>query len=472
MSKKEKVPMDKARKKKIIRRSILGGIAVVIVLFIINIAVSAQNAKPIVYTQTAETGDLEQTISTSGTIKTLQTQAYFAKVALPVGEINVTVGDAVESGQVLFAYDQAALAREKELAQLTVSAKEGNYSGSIQKNNESLGDLSEANTNLAVLDQQIADTEAYIAQLEKKIEKKKSDLAYHGAMLQVSLLEWSPGSDEYMELQKQVQVNSYEQTNHKDIITWNEELKAYNDMLADYKEYRSEMKSQQTSADASRLNQGDKQELDATGKSSTIQAEQSLADISEAEGGVKAEFTGVVTEMDLLAGQTTTVGSQLIKLESTEAVKVEISVSKYDLEKIAEGQKATVAIAGKVYEGKVNKISKMATQNASGSPVIATDIQILNPDMDLYLGVEAKVIIHTNEAKGVVIVPVEAVNTDKDGEFVYCVENNIFVKKPVVTGISSDSMIEVTEGLSQGDQIVTNMLMDVEEGAEVMAIPE
>lgn len=469
--KKVKEPIDKARKKKIIRRSILGIIAVLILFFIVNSVVAARNAKAVVYTHVAQAQDIEQTVNTSGTVKTQQTQTYFSKVAIPAGDVKVAVGDAVAEGDVIFSYDEEALAREKELAELTVQASVGSSSSSLQKDNESKGDLNEANINLSVLDQQIADTEAYIKGLEDKIEKKQRDLEYHGTLLQMSLLDWSPASDEYEELQKQIQLNSYEQKNSKEIVSWNEELKVYNEMLADYKEYKSEMKSQQGSAEASALNQGSRQEMNANNKSNEIKASQSMKDISEVEGGVKAEFDGVVTEMNVVKGASAVEGTQLFKVESTEDVKVEISISKYDLEKISEGQKADITIAGKVYEGEISKISKMAELNASGSPVIATEIKILNPDQDIYLGVEAKVLIYTNEASGVVAVPVEAVNTDKEGDFIYVVENNIFTKRRVVTGISSDIMIEIKEGLTAGEQIVTDMLMEVEEGTEVMAIP-
>ena len=70
------------------------------------------------------------------------------------------------------------------------------------------------------------------------------------------------------------------------------------------------------------------------------------------------------------------------------------------------------------------------------------------------------------------LVPVEAVNADKDGDFVYVVENNVVVRKDVVTGVSSDSYIEVVSGLEVDDQVMTEISLDIKEGMEVMAIPE
>ena len=165
-------------------------------------------------------------------------------------------------------------------------------------------------------------------------------------------------------------------------------------------------------------------------------------------------------------------GTQLLKLESTEDVMVKISVTKYDLDKIALGQKAVVTIGGKEYEGQVSKINKMAEKNASGAAVVGTEIKILNPDSDVFLGVEAKVIISTAQETDAVLVPTGAVNVDMEGEFVYVVENNILVKKPIITGISSDTMVQVVEGLAEGEQLVTDVTTNLEEGMTVMVMPK
>jgi multidrug efflux pump subunit AcrA (membrane-fusion protein) len=58
-----------------------------------------------------------------------------------------------------------------------------------------------------------------------------------------------------------------------------------------------------------------------------------------------------------------------------------------------------------------------------------------------------------------------------EGEFLYIVENNILVRRPVTTGISSDTMIQITEGLSGGEQVVTDVTANLVEGMAVMAMP-
>ena len=268
-----------------------------------------------------------------------------------------------------------------------------------------------------------------------------------------------------------MQINGYEQNNNEEIRAWEEEIKTYTDMLNNCKEYKAEMKSQQTSAESTKLNAGGKEELEAKNEMENITSQETLSAIQETENGILAEFNGVVTEMNAVEGKTPAVGEQLFKLESTEDVKVSISVSKYDLEKIKEGQKAVVTIGGNTYEGEVSKIDKMATKNNSGASVVNADIKILNPDENIFLGVEAKISVSTSKSEAALLVPFSAVNTDMEGSFVYAVENGVIVKKPVQTGISSDLNMEITEGLNEGDQILTEINGNIMEGMEVSAVP-
>lgn len=471
--KKEKTPMEKAKKKKIIRRCILGGVAAVIVLYVGVNSIMAKNMPMTVYTTTVAREDVEQVLSTSGTVKTEESKTYFADVAVKIGQVDVAAGDNVQKGQKLYSYDAEALADEKTLAELKKQSSEGGYESSMIKNNRYISELGEANINLGVLEQQIADSENYVKELNKKISDKQDALAYEGALLQISLLDWSdrPDSEEYMNLQKLIQLNTYEQQHNSEIEAWQKEVNEYQEKIAAYKEYKAEMKSQKSASESGSLDSGSKNQLIANTQIENINADETLASIAAVENGVTAEFNGVVTSVSAVEGSTPVVGTQMVTLESTEKVKVEISVSKYDLEKIAIGQEADVTIAGSTYQGAISKINGMATTNASGAAVVGVDIQIENPDSNIFLGVEAKVALHTAYAEQVLVVPIEVINSDINGDFVYAVENGIIVRKGIVTGISSDSFCEVKEGLQEGDQIVSTIGAYVEEGMAVTAIP-
>ena len=473
----EKVPMDQSKKKKIkkiIRRIIIGVIFVVIIAFVAINSIMAKNAPTVVYVTPVERDDVEQVLSTSGTVKTEESKVYFSTMAIEIAQVNVELGDNVKKEQALLSYDADALENEKLLAQLRIEANEGGYTSSISKNNEFINELGEANFNLDILESQIAYAENCIKELNKKITDKQDSLAKDGTNLQITLIDWSdrPDSEEYMELQKQIQRNSYEQQHNKEIEEWQREIETYQETVTACKEYKAEMESQKTTSENSILDSGSKEQMSANRQIENINATEILTSIEEIENGIYADFDGVVTELNVVEGDTPMVGAQMLVLESTEKVKVEISVSKYDLEKIALGQEAEVTIAGNTYNGVVSKINGMATTNASGAAVVGAEIQIKNPDSNIFLGVEAKVKINTSVAKQVLVVPIEVVNSDKEGDFVYVVEDGVLMKRSIVTGISSDSYCEVKEGLNEGDQVVSNVTVDMVEGMSVTAVSE
>lgn len=193
--------------------------------------------------------------------------------------------------------------------------------------------------------------------------------------------------------------------------------------------------------------------------------------ITKGKQGITAEFSGVISDSKAAQGGMVTQGSEMFTLQSTQDVDVNISLSKYDFEKVQKGQKATVKIGAKEYKGTVSKISHIAIPNEKGTPIISASVSIDNPDEDIFLGVEAKVSIQAAEAVQVPVVPVEVVNTGNEGSFCYIIKDGVVAKQIVETGVSSDSYIEIKSGLEPGDQVIPDIGM-YQEGSQVVPMDE
>lgn len=446
MWKKEKKALTPAQKKKRRKRIITGVIAACLVLFIVS-RMFAPETIPAVTVHTAETGTVEQTVDTSGTVKTEKRKTYFSPLSAKVSECKVAAGDAVAAGDVLVVYDAEDLKNRESEASLQNDEAYYTYQDTVGKSNKDAAEYSRSSHDVEILEQQVEDWKANVRALKQYITDMNCFLR---------------------EAVNDGHENSAEEYQSK-IDQATNELSVKEEELADFQSDLAEQKGIKDSTENTMLTANGKKQIEATKELAALKAEQVTSAVAEVSEGLKAEFGGVVTEVKAVDGSMIEESGELLTIESNEDVCVEISLSKSDLEKVKEGQKAVITIVGKQYEGTVARISKSATKNEKGAAVVAAEVHIDNPDEDIFLGVEAKVTIEGHKAENVVIVPVEAVNIGKDGSFVYVVNNGIVEIRNVETGISSMEYMEIKSGLDGTEQVVSGG-SQVTEGMQVTPV--
>lgn len=466
----KELPVEVRKKKR--KRYIWIGVGVIVLFFFAVSKISAANAKTPVKTVAASLGDVESTISTSGKVESDVSKTYYSLIGGSIGTIPVKEGQAVKAGDVLLYFDEQSLAIASMDAQAAALTSEGNYTDSMTQNTKNQARLTEATVNLKVLEQQITDYKAFIKQQEIKYEDtrnaKMKSLSAWERELSKKQADGEDVADEMAEYKYSAETVDMSQ----ELVDIQRTINDAKEILGNLEAYEAEMKTQKTSTQDSVLSETAKAAQKTSNEATQLRNMQMVDYATSVENGLKSDFDGVITKMQVAEGTPVTSGTALVTVESNSQVHVTINLSKSDLAKVEEGQKAEVTIAGKKYEGQVSFINHVATINANNMPVVEAQIAITNADEEIYLGVEAKVVIYAQKAQGVLLVPVEAVNADKDGDFVYVVENNVVVRKDVVTGVSSDSYIEVVSGLEADDQVMTEISLDIKEGMEVMAIPE
>ena len=195
-------------------------------------------------------------------------------------------------------------------------------------------------------------------------------------------------------------------------------------------------------------------------------------------------------------------GSFLMTLSDMSIVTAEVKVDETDIVSVKMGQDADVtidAVPGKVFKGKVTEIgsqavlrtSGLATTQSTASNQEAKDFKVVvtltNPPENVRPGLSTTAKIKTAEKKNVLAIPIQAlaVRTRKDLEEaaknakkesrvtlaappppaagepkkdevqgVFVINGKKAIFRPVETGITGVTDIEVTKGLQQGDEIV------------------
>ena len=483
----------KKRKKKVIK--IVAGVLVVVIIAGIFIGSRNQGTTAIpVYTQQAFTGEISSELDTSGTVKAENTITYFAPTGTKIAGVQVQAGDVVKKGDMMVCFDEEALAYAQRQSELEQRISATDYSATVQTNQEQQAKLAQAQSDIASLEIQKENYEKYIDDLTNGITDvtalRKADLyadiySVEKEINNYDLAMQTPTEDTDMDAllrkktEKTNELNKLQNelsmlSDYKTSYGWEDLLTQAKKDLADVETKLQEAKADKSSAEASIVNDGKIASSQLTQEKTKLTVQDAQNKYQEALNGIVADYDGVVTDLSATQGATVQEGTQLLVLESYDEICVEFQASKYDLENLAIGQKAVIDISGKAYEGTVTKINKMATPNSSGVPMVAARVHIDNPDSNVYLGIEARLKITTAQRQDALLVPVEAVNIDNDGNFCYIIENGALVKKYITTGISSSDYIEVTDGLSEKEEVVTSavMDMDMEEGMEVTPMSE
>lgn len=532
--KKEKIPMTKEQKKKLRKRIIIGGI-VVVLAGIVSSKLFAPEVLPTVSVVTADIGEVRQIVEGSGTVKSEKIRTYFSPVSATIEQFDLSVGDMVEEGETLLTYDAKELNQLYKQADLTGSVANYGYQDTMTKNSKNESEYARSSDVVNVLknsienekdvtenvqdqiveytakqaevQQQISEEQIKVSDAERiinvaqgiinsmkgegdtdSVEKNSEDknanvspTATDGTGTEEDPNKIIEEQKEIIEKQTKIRDAALAEIKElqKELNSINEKLNSYEDRLKDSSEelerlqnWKAKEEGIKESSDAAILSEEAKKQLAADNSLSNLNVLMTKEDINAGKKGIQAEFSGVVTEVTAVAGGPAAKGGSLFSIASNENVVVDMSVTRYDLEKLEVGQSAEITLAGRKYTGTVSKLSRLAEVNAKGTPVVSAEIHIDGADENIYLGLEAKVKVNGYKAENVLTVPVETVNTGKSGSFCYVVENGVVVKKDVETGLSSATMIEIKSGLKEGDQVIKVGTELLEEGMKVTAVEE
>ena len=177
---------------------------------------------------------------------------------------------------------------------------------------------------------------------------------------------------------------------------------------------------------------------------------------------IVAPLNGVVAHVGIKAGESVGATSDTIDLISENDYEVVLKTPEIAIAKLSVGQDVSLNLDayGKdvVFPGKITSINPAETI-VDGVPVYETKVSFVNTDSRIRSGMTATATIIANQKNQVVTIPANYVHTDKDGSYVYVLNDEKTEKRVITTGLrGSDSSIEVVSGLSEGEQVRTDAL--------------
>ena len=482
----------KKKKKKFVKWIILAIILVLIVVFVSQCGKGAKQTKTVDVTEVKK-GEVTATMDSSGTVASENSKSYVSPVTATIAEVNAKVGQTVKAGDYLVTYDTASLESTYTQAELQAKSSSATNADTIAKSNQNAQEVSKQSDAIASLNNQITSAQADVTNAKAMLAQNQTDSANVSAQLsaykdKIKGADAKTSKDDLASWNKAVE----DLTNQEAALSA-QESSLTNDMesktakLTSLQTDLATAQSKKDAAEASVMSDNAKASLNYTSQATALTVTNAQTNLTKAKTGIVAEFDGIVTAVPAVAGGATTEGQPLVTVANTNAMKVDIQVSKYNLPDLAIGQKATITVLKNTYNGTISSISKMASVDMAGtsagasasastgttagsgtSAKVAAEVHIDNPDSKLILGMDAKLSIALGNVKDALIVPVAAVNTDKEGDFVYIVKNNVIKKQAITTGLYGKEQVEITKGLEKGDHVVSAVDSSIEEGMTVV----
>ena len=198
-------------------------------------------------------------------------------------------------------------------------------------------------------------------------------------------------------------------------------------------------------------------------------AAESAAQDALKSGTIVAPFYGVVSAVYARQGTEMTMNQPLLKILDPSSMEIEFSVPEGELSEIHEGMKAEVDIPALDKEGLP---ATVITKGVEASPVSHTyecSLKLLQPIDELASGMICKVALG-KDMRPDYILPAEIVQTDREGRYVWTVKDGITYKTYVTIGGFAGNGVIVTDGLSDGDRVISEGFRKVSSGMKVQEL--
>lgn len=204
---------------------------------------------------------------------------------------------------------------------------------------------------------------------------------------------------------------------------------------------------------------------------------------------IRAPISGTVAQLNIEAGEAVMIGTMnysgtvLMVLADMSRMQALIDVGEADVVSVAFGQPARVfvdALPDTSFAGHVTNIAYMPTQNVLSatqqSTTFEVEVTLDSTAPSLRPGMNVRAEITTAQLDSVLVIPVQASGRrdvkGKETETVFLVKDGKAVLTPIRTGKTSETEMQVTDGLQPGDEVVTGpykKLSKLEDGDRVSA---
>ena len=195
-------------------------------------------------------------------------------------------------------------------------------------------------------------------------------------------------------------------------------------------------------------------------------AEQRQAEVTRTQAELEkadmiAAFDGVVLTVGGEAGDYLAAGTLVVQIGRPDRLVIKGEVDEAEIGKLRGGETVHItssAYLGEEYQGKLTQLGAQAVakQRSSGETIVVPiEVSVEGKATKLLPGMSVDLKIITAAKKDVLAVPLTAVMTEADKYYVWKLMEGLPHKAFITSGVANDDSMEVLEGLSPGDEVIT-----------------
>ena len=179
---------------------------------------------------------------------------------------------------------------------------------------------------------------------------------------------------------------------------------------------------------------------------------------------VTAPISGKVESCSAEVYDRANMNGELCVISGEGEKKVTFYVTQRMLENLAVGDSLTVEKSGNTYNAMIDEINTMVDDSTG---MFKVEAQLTDTDNNAATGSTVKLTVTTEKAENVMTIPVDAVYYSGGKAYVYLYEDGKAKKASIEVGINDDDYVEVMNGLSADDLVVSTWSNNLYEGADI-----
>ncbi|MEO8146589.1 MAG: efflux RND transporter periplasmic adaptor subunit [Bacteroidia bacterium] len=218
------------------------------------------------------------------------------------------------------------------------------------------------------------------------------------------------------------------------------------------------------------VNATSKEEYDVTlNQLNSYKADRALLNVAIVKTEIRAPFNGVIGLRYVSEGSYVTPASRIAAMQNINPVKVDFSIPEKYAESVKKGDEIIFSNdeSSTKYKGSVYAVEPKIDMGTRTLQVRAISD---NKNEKLLPGSFAKIDLALKETNNALMIPTQALIPVLKGQNVFLCKDGVAQSVPVKTGVRTATKIQITEGLSAGDTVITSGIMSLKPDAKVNVV--